>query len=56
MRYNMKHGKNPTREQKKIIEKNRLNVENWLVSKVFPDRLELVHKNTGHTRVAYIVG
>ena len=50
----MKHGKNPTREQKKIIADNGLNVDNWYVSKVFPDRLELIHKQTDRMRVVKV--
>jgi len=49
----MKHGKKPTREQKKIIEKNGLNVENWLVGKIYSDRLELIHRHTDNVRIAY---
>lgn len=48
----MKHGKNPTVRQRKIIAVNGLNAENWLVSKDFPDRLELIHRHTGNGRVA----
>ena len=49
----MKHGKNPTVKQSKIIQANKLNSDNWLVSKVYPDKLELVHRHTGCTRIAY---
>jgi hypothetical protein len=50
----MKHGKNPTREQKKIISDNGLNADNWYVSKVFSDRLELRHRHTDTVRVVKI--
>ena len=49
----MKHGRKPTREQKKIIESNRLNPDNWLVSKVYPDRLVLVYRHADRERVVY---
>ena len=51
----MKHGKNPTREQKKIISDNGLNADNWYVSKVFPDRLELRHRHTDTVRVVKVM-
>lgn len=43
----MKHGKKPTVKQKKAIQAARLNSDNRLVEKVFPDRLTLVHRYTG---------
>lgn len=46
----MKHGKNPTVKQRKQIQAARLNPENWLVAKVFSDRLILVHRHAGHSR------
>jgi hypothetical protein len=51
----MKNGKNPTREQKKIISDNGLNCDNWYVSKVFPDRLELRHRHTDTVRVVKVM-
>lgn len=52
----MKHGKNPTRVQKKIISEYRLNADNWLVEKVFSDKLRLIHRHTGHVREVFIRG
>ena len=46
----MKQGKNPTVKQRKQIQAARLNPENWLVAKVFPDKLILVHRHAGHSR------
>ena len=50
----MKHGKNPTREQKRIISDNGLNPDNWLVGKIYPDKLELRHRLTDNVRVVKI--
>ena len=49
----MKNGKKPTVKQCNIIKSNGLNPDNWLVSKVFPDRLELVHRQTNRLRTVY---
>lgn len=46
----MKHGRNPTREQKRIISAARLNHDNWFIHKVYPDRLELIHRHTDHLK------
>lgn len=40
----MKHGKNPTREQKKLMVKWKLDPTVWLVVKDTPERMELVHR------------
>lgn len=40
----MKHGKNPTREQKKLLQKRKLDPSMWLVVKDTPERMELVHR------------
>lgn len=37
-------GKNPTRKQKNLIQENRLNPENWLVLKVFRDKICIQHR------------
>lgn len=50
----MKHGKNPTREQKRIISDNGLNPDNWFVSKIHSDTLELRHRLTDNVRVVKI--
>ena len=51
----MKHGKRPTRQQKKIIKANRLNPDNWLVSRVYPDRLEWVYRYADRVRVIQVI-
>lgn len=47
----MKNGKKPTRKQKMAIEKAKLKVEEWLVSKVLANQLEIVHKVNSKTRL-----
>lgn len=47
----MKHGKNPTVKQKKLITKMGLNVENWLVERETSDELVIVHRLSGKTKV-----
>ena len=44
----MKHGKNPTREQKKFLQKRKLDPAMWLVVKDTPERMELVHRHIDH--------
>ena len=46
----MKHGKRPTREQRKLMEKWKLRSEDWLVVKDTPERMELVHRHFDRTR------
>ena len=46
----MKHGKNPTREQKKLLQKRKLDPSMWLVVKDTPERMELVHRYFDTTR------
>lgn len=46
----MKHGKNPTVRQKKLMSKMGLNVENWLVERATNTELVIVHRATGQTR------
>ena len=41
----MKHGKNPTVAQMKLMVKRKLDPTMWLVVKDLPDRLELVHRH-----------
>lgn len=40
----MKHGKKPTVQQRKFIQKCGLDPAVWLVVKDTPDRMELVHR------------
>ena len=46
----MKHGKKPTREQRKLIEKWGLDARVWLVTKNMNDKLVLQHRHTGAER------
>lgn len=41
----MKHGKKPTREQRKLIQAKRLNPENWLIERDTPEKMVLFHKH-----------
>lgn len=49
----MKHGKCPTREQRKFITGKGLSAENWLVAKDTPTEMVLVHRYTTATRTIY---
>ncbi|MFX3635426.1 MAG: hypothetical protein ACE3L7_04005 [Candidatus Pristimantibacillus sp.] len=46
----MKNGKKPTRKQKQAIKSVNLTPENWLVFKVEPDKLHIVHRLSGKPR------
>ena len=41
----IKHGKKPTREQRKLMEKWKMNSEDWLVVKDEPSQMTLVHRH-----------
>ena len=41
----MKHGKKPTREQRKLMEKWKVNSQDWLVAKDEPSKMTLVHRH-----------
>lgn len=41
----MKHGVKPTRSQRMLMEKWKLNSKDWLVVKDEPSRMTLVHKH-----------
>lgn len=41
----MKHGKKPTREQRKLLQQWNLDTYNWLVVKDTPTEMVLVHRN-----------
>lgn len=43
----MKQGKNPTRQEKKILQSKRLNAENWLVCKHTSTEMVVQHKYGG---------
>ena len=46
----MKHGVKPTRIQKLLLRKWKLDPAVWLVVKDTPERLELVHRHSDKTR------
>ena len=45
----MKHGRKPTREQRKLLEKWKLDPTVWLVTKDKPDAMEIVHRHSDKT-------
>ncbi|MBP3038093.1 hypothetical protein J9303_01040 [Bacillaceae bacterium Marseille-Q3522] len=47
----MKHGKRPTRHQKRNILSIGLNPNNWLVAKNLTDVLYLEHRETGRIKI-----
>ncbi len=46
----MKHGKNPTVRQKKLLKAARLNCENWLVIKDTAEEMLVQNRQTGKIR------
>lgn len=46
----MKHGKNPTVNQKKLMKSMGLNYKEWLVSKDTPTVMVVVHRHTDTVR------
>lgn len=46
----MKNGKNPTREQKKLLQKWKLDSSMWLVVKDTPSEMHLVHRHFERTK------
>ena len=47
----MKHGKKPTREQRKLMEKWKVNTYDWLVERETPTELVLVHRHFDKTKI-----
>lgn len=45
----MKHGKKPTREQRKFLRENRLKCEDWFVVKDTPTEMVLIHRFSDKT-------
>lgn len=45
----MKNPKKPTREQRKFLERNKLNSADWLVVKDTPEMMEIVHRFSDKT-------
>lgn len=41
----MKHGRRPNRTQRKLMEKWKVNSQDWLVVKDEPSRMTLVHRH-----------
>lgn len=46
----MKHGKKPTVQQRKLIQKLNLDPAVWLVVKDTPEKMELVHRYSDKTK------
>ena len=46
----MKHGKNLTRSQKKLLQQWKLKPEDWLIVKDTPKQMELVHRYSDKTK------
>ncbi len=49
----MKHGKKPTREQRKVLQKWKLDPSEWFVVKDKPDELLIVHRADNTTRTIF---
>ncbi|MBS6063654.1 MAG: hypothetical protein KH972_07285 [Peptostreptococcaceae bacterium] len=49
-------GKNPTRKQKELIKKNKLNYDNWLVLKTAEGKMHIKHKKTGNIKKIALEG
>lgn len=47
-------GKNPTREQKKIMQENKLNPYEWLVLKNPPTELHIQHRESKEVKIIYL--
>lgn len=46
----MKHGKKPTVAQRKVMQANRLNSDNWLVVKDTAEAMLIMHRESLRTR------
>jgi hypothetical protein len=46
----MKHGKRPTREQRKLMEKWKVNTQDWLVERETLSQLVLRHRHFDNTK------
>ncbi|MDO7789135.1 DUF6906 family protein [Desulforamulus aquiferis] len=47
----MKHGKRPTRRQKVLMQRRKLDPNLWLVNKDMPNALHIEHRITGVRRI-----
>jgi hypothetical protein len=45
----MKHGRKPTREQRKVLDKYHLDAHDWLVVKDTPESMTIVHRFSDST-------
>ena len=45
----MKHGKKPTRQQRKLMEQWGLDAHNWMVIKDTPEQMEIIHRHSEKT-------
>ena len=45
----MKHGKKPTRQQRKLMEQWGLDAHNWMVIKDTPEQMEIIHRHSDKT-------
>lgn len=43
------HGKNPTREQRKLMDRWKLDTRKWLVVKDTPEEMVLIHRDSDKT-------
>ena len=46
----IKHGKKPTREQRKLMEKFKVNTQDWLVERETLTELVLLHRHFDNTK------
>ena len=46
----MKHGKKPTREQRKLMDKWKVNTQDWLVERETLSELVLIHRHFDKTK------
>lgn len=46
----MKHGKKPTREQRKLMERWKVNSQDWLVERETLSELVLIHRHFDKTK------
>ena len=47
----MKHGKKPTREQRKLMEKWKVNTQDWLVERETLTELVLIHRHFDNKKI-----
>jgi hypothetical protein len=52
----MKRGRNPTREQKRLMSQLHMDVTKWLVKRDAVDNISFVHRDTGTVKKMYYGG